>query len=33
MRSDRRIVLICIFVAVVMAAVLLVFNRAPVPVP
>jgi hypothetical protein len=33
MRADRRIVLVCIFIAVTMAAVLFVFNRAPVPVP
>jgi hypothetical protein len=33
MRADRRIVLICIFIAVVMAVILFTFNRAPVPVP
>lgn len=33
MRADRRLVLICIFIAVVMAGILFVFNRAPVPVP
>lgn len=33
MRSDRRLVLVCLFVAVVMAVILFTFNRAPVPVP
>lgn len=31
MRADRRIVLALIFVAVVMACVLFVFNRVPAP--
>ena len=33
MRSDRRLVLVCIFIAVTMAIVLFTFNRAPVPAP
>jgi|KBSSwiStaDraftv2_1062776.scaffolds.fasta_scaffold359926_2 hypothetical protein len=33
MRADRRLVLICLFIAVTMAIVLFTFNRAPVPVP
>jgi len=33
MRSDRRAVLICIFIAVVMAVILFTFNKPPVPVP
>ena len=33
MRADRRLVLVCIFIAVVTAAVLMVFNKAPAPVP
>jgi len=32
MRADRRIVLACIFIAVVAAAIVIVF-KAPVPVP
>jgi len=32
-RADRRLVLSLIFIAVVMAVVLMVFNKAPVPVP
>jgi hypothetical protein len=30
-RPDRRIVLVCIFIAVVAAAVVFVFQKAPVP--
>lgn len=33
MRSDRRVALIAIFIAVVMAVVLFVFNTPPAPVP
>jgi hypothetical protein len=33
MRADRRIALACLFIAIVMAIVLMVFNKAPVPVP
>ncbi len=33
MRADRRLVLVCLFIAVTMAIVLFTFNRAPVPVP
>jgi len=33
MRADRRLVLSLIFIAVVMAVVLMVFNKAPLPVP
>jgi hypothetical protein len=30
-RADRRVVLACIFIAVVTAAVVFVFQKAPVP--
>ena len=33
MRSDRRIVLIAMFIAIVTALVLFVFNTGPVPAP
>ena len=33
MRSDRRIVLIAMFIAIVMAVVMFVFNTGPVPAP
>ena len=31
MRADRRIVLICVFIAVVAAVILFAVNKAPVP--